>query len=77
MNSTVTSIFGRAAPSNQIRVYTEINDDTRKGGSTKKTHKNGKISDFYEDDDVQGLEIIKENLDVEILECDRQNEYYS
>jgi hypothetical protein len=30
------------------------------------------ISDFYEDEG-QGLEIIKENLDVEILECDRQN----
>jgi hypothetical protein len=31
-----------------------------------------KISDFYEDE-ASGLEIIKENLDVEILECDRQN----
>ena len=34
---------------------------------------NRQISNFYEEDG-DGLEIIKENLDVEILECDKTND---
>jgi hypothetical protein len=69
-NTTTSSIFGKVLPSNHVRVYTEFDNN----GLTKRTPKHvkiGEISDFYEGEADEGLEIIKENLDVEILECDR------
>lgn len=68
--SMQNTIFGKPCIARKSRDVGYASNENYINANTPKHKGTRQISDFYEDE-VEGLEVIKENLDVEILECDR------
>ncbi len=70
--SMQSTIFGKPCIARKSKDVAYASNENYMHASTPQHKGTRQVSEIYEDE-LEGLEVIKENLDVEILECDRQN----